>query len=43
MTQRTRSLLAYGLALAALAAVFVLYTQPEMLVALSEQLWACFN
>ena len=29
--------------LAALAAVFVLYTQPEMLVTLSEQIWACFN
>ncbi|MFY8102897.1 MAG: hypothetical protein ACOVK6_02265 [Ramlibacter sp.] len=43
MTLRTRPLLAYGLALAALAAVFVLYTQPEMLVMLSEQIWACFN
>lgn len=43
MTLRTRTLLVYGLALAALAAVFVLYTQPEMLVMLSEQIWACFN
>ncbi len=43
MTLRTRTLAAYGLALAALAAVFVLYTQPEMLVTLSEQIWACFN
>ncbi len=43
MTLRPRTLLAYGLALAALAAVFALYTQPEMLVTLSEQIWACFN
>ncbi len=43
MTRRARTLAAYALALVALAAVFALYTRPEMLVTLSEQLWACFN
>ncbi len=43
MTPRARALLAYGLALAALAGVFALYTRPELLVTLSEQIWACFN
>jgi HAMP domain-containing protein len=27
----------------ALGAVFMLYTQPQLMVTLSEQLWACFN
>ena len=36
-------LLAWAVALALLAAVFTLYLQPTLLVALSEQLWACFN
>ncbi len=36
--------LALGAAAAAvLAAVFMLYTQPQLMVTLSEQLWACFN
>ncbi len=43
MTPRARNLLAYALALAALAGVFALYTRPELLVTLSEQIWACFN
>ncbi len=43
MKPRARSLLAYALALAALAGVFALYTRPQLLVTLSEQLWACFN
>lgn len=29
-------------ALALLAAVFLLYTRPDFLVQLSNQLWACF-
>ncbi len=29
-------------ALAALAGVFALYTRPEFLVSLADQLWACF-
>lgn len=39
---RLRKLLAYGAALAALLAVFALYTRPDFLVALAEQIWACF-
>jgi hypothetical protein len=38
-----RKLIAYGAAVAVLVAVFALYTRPEILVALSDQLWACFN
>jgi hypothetical protein len=40
---RTRKLLAYGAAIAALVAVFALYMQPTILVTLADQLWACFN
>lgn len=29
-------------ALAALAGVFVLYTRPDFLLQLSNQIWACF-
>ena len=43
MTQRTRKWLAYGTAVAVLLAVFALYTRPTILVALADQLWACFN
>ncbi len=43
MTPRARTLLAYARALVALAGVFALYTRPELLVTLSEQIWACFN
>lgn len=43
MTQRTRKLLAYGAAVAALLAVFALYTRPEIMVALADQVWACFQ
>ncbi|MBO9677873.1 MAG: hypothetical protein J7556_06525 [Acidovorax sp.] len=34
--------LAYVAALAALLAVFALYTRPEFLVTLADQIWACF-
>jgi hypothetical protein len=37
-----RRLLGYGVALAALLAVFALYTQPDFLVTLANQVWACF-
>lgn len=40
---RARKLLAYAVALALLLAVFALYTRPQMLVALTDQIWACFN
>ncbi|HSV34830.1 MAG TPA: hypothetical protein VLI46_04695 [Ramlibacter sp.] len=43
MSLRARTLLAHGAAVAALAAVFWLYTRPEIGVALADQLWACFN
>lgn len=32
----------YAAALAALAAVFSLYLQPDFLVGLANQVWACF-
>jgi hypothetical protein len=40
---RTRKLLAYGAAVAVLLAVFALYTRPEIMVTLADQLWACFQ
>ncbi len=43
MALRTRKLLAYGAALVMLLAVFALYTRPQMLVALTDLMWACFN
>jgi hypothetical protein len=43
MTMRARKLLAYGVAIAVLLAVFALYTRPTILVTLADQLWACFR
>ncbi|MEO8653694.1 MAG: hypothetical protein ABI409_06175 [Ramlibacter sp.] len=43
MTVRTRKLLAYGAALAVLLGVFVLYTRPQIMVTLAEQIWFCFR
>jgi hypothetical protein len=43
MSIRARKLLAYGGAIAVLLGVFALYTRPEMLVTLADQLWACFR
>jgi hypothetical protein len=40
--QRTRKLTAFAVALAALLAVFALYTRPDFLVTLADQIWACF-
>ncbi|WP_332816401.1 hypothetical protein [Ramlibacter sp.] len=40
---RTRKLLAWGAAVALLAAVFALYAQPQVTVMLTEQIWACFG
>ena len=42
MKHRLATALAYAAALAVLAAVFVMYTRPEFLVSLADQLWACF-
>ena len=36
------STLAWVLALAAVAGAFMLYTQPDFMVQLSNQVWACF-
>ena len=33
---------AYTLALAALAGVFLLYLQPDFMVTVAQQVWACF-
>ena len=38
-----KTALAYGVALVALLGVFALYTRPEMMVALGDMIWACFN
>ena len=43
MRQATlRRMLAYALALVVLLAVFSLYLQPEFMVSLAQQVWACF-
>ncbi|MES2785192.1 MAG: hypothetical protein V4684_06985 [Pseudomonadota bacterium] len=42
MRRSLTRVLVYGLAIAALAGVFLLYTKPTILVALAEQLWSCF-
>jgi hypothetical protein len=41
MANRTRFLL-YAVVVATLAGVFALYTRPEFLVNLADQLWSCF-
>jgi hypothetical protein len=38
-----RTLAAWTAVAALLTGVFMLYTQPQLMVTLSEQLWACFN
>jgi len=43
MAARTKRVLAYGTAAAALAGVFVLYTRPGMMVAVGDMIWACFQ
>ena len=43
MSLRAKKLLAYGVAIAALLAVFALYTRPQMMVALGDMIWACFQ
>jgi len=42
MRKLPRQLLAWGVALALLLAVFALYTRPDFLLTLADQLWACF-
>jgi hypothetical protein len=43
MRTRARKLIAYAAALLVLLAVFALYTQPLMMVRLSDFIWACFG
>lgn len=42
MTRRAR-IAAYAAAVLALLGVFALYAQPQMMVAVSEMVWACFG
>lgn len=39
---RTGKLAAWAAAAAVLMGVFALYTRPEFLVTLADQVWACF-
>jgi hypothetical protein len=43
MRPAVRHWLAYAAALAVLFGVFALYARPELMVTLSEQIWACFG
>jgi hypothetical protein len=43
MSLRAKKLLGYGVAVLALAAVFVLYTRPQTMVALGDMIWSCFQ
>ncbi len=42
MTALARKSLAWSATLAVLLAVFALYTRPDFLVTLADQIWACF-
>ncbi|HZY16155.1 MAG TPA: hypothetical protein VFE74_05970 [Ramlibacter sp.] len=43
MAHLARKLSLWAVALAALAGVFALYTRPQMMVALGDMIWACFQ
>jgi len=43
MSPRATKALAFTAAAAVLVAVFVLYTRPQMMVALGDMIWACFQ
>ena len=43
MAPAAKKLLAYAGAVAALVAVFALYTRPDMMVTVGEMVWACFQ
>ena len=43
MTLRAKKLAAWSAAVVALLAVFALYTRPQMMVALGDMIWACFQ
>ena len=43
MSPRTWKLAAWAAAAVALAGVFALYAQPQMMVALGDMIWSCFR
>ena len=43
LSPHARRIAAWAAAAVALAAVFALYTRPEIAVMVAEQLWACFG
>lgn len=43
MNLRARKILAYTAAVAVLLGVFALYTRPELMITISDQVWACFQ
>lgn len=40
--QLTQKILLYAAAISALLGVFVLYTRPDFLMTLANQVWSCF-
>ena len=42
MSRKSR-IAAYAIALVVLAGVFALYAKPQIRVAVSDMIWACFN
>ena len=40
--KNTRSVLWYALTLLALGLVFLMYTRPEFMMDVANQIWACF-
>jgi hypothetical protein len=40
---RTARLAVYAIAIAVLAGVFALYAKPQIMVAVSDVIWACFH
>lgn len=43
MTLRAKKLAGWTAAVVVLVAVFALYTRPQMMVALGDMIWACFQ
>ena len=43
MSSRAKHALAWAAAVAVLAAVFALYTRPDMMVTIGNMVWACFQ
>ena len=43
MSARLKRMAGWAVAVAVLVGVFALYTQPGMMVALGDMIWACFR